>query len=124
MKTTREQREEFLQAYIKCAIWSTPEDDDRIPFDHPDLELSPKALERCKKDCDSFLEEMVEMPSYGSGEYSDTAMCGHDFWLTRNGHGAGFWDRGIGLLGDTLTNLAETFGECYLYVCGDFIEIE
>jgi hypothetical protein len=20
-------------------------------------------------------------------------QCGHDFWLTRNGHGTGFWDR-------------------------------
>jgi len=23
----------------------------------------------------------------------DAAQIGHDLWLTRNGHGAGFWDR-------------------------------
>lgn len=23
----------------------------------------------------------------------DCSQLGHDFWLTRNGHGAGFWDR-------------------------------
>lgn len=29
---------------------------------------------------------------------------GHDFWLTSQGHGAGFWDRGLGEVGDTLTD--------------------
>ena len=27
------------------------------------------------------------------------AQIGHDLWLTRNGHGAGFWDRGLGAQG-------------------------
>lgn len=28
-----------------------------------------------------------------SGPWSDDERAGHDFWLTRAGHGAGFWDR-------------------------------
>ncbi len=36
---------------------------------------------------------------------------GHDFALTRNGHGAGFWDRGLGALGDRLTASAKPYGE-------------
>jgi hypothetical protein len=44
---------------------------------------------------------------------------GHDFWLTRNGHGAGFWDRGLGELGDFLTKMSKPFGEATLYVSDD-----
>lgn len=39
------------------------------------------------------------------------AQCGHDFALTRNGHGAGFWDRGYGDVGDRLTDAARAYGE-------------
>jgi len=34
----------------------------------------------------------------------------HDFILSRDGHGAGFWDRGMGSLGEQLTKCAESFG--------------
>ena len=44
---------------------------------------------------------------------------GHDFWLTRNGHGAGFWDRGLGELGDRLTGLAKPYGTVDLYITDD-----
>jgi len=39
-------------------------------------------------------------------------QIGHDFWLTRNGHGAGFWDRGLGDMGEKLTEIAKSFGGC------------
>jgi hypothetical protein len=45
--------------------------------------------------------------------------AGIDFWLTRNRHGAGFWDRGLGNLGTRLTDAAQAFGECDLYVGDD-----
>lgn len=39
------------------------------------------------------------------------AECiGHDFILTRNHHGAGFWDRGLGDLGDRLTKASDPYG--------------
>lgn len=33
----------------------------------------------------------------------DASQCGHDFILTVNHHGTGFWDRGLGELGRKLT---------------------
>ena len=39
----------------------------------------------------------------------------HDYWLTRNRHGAGFWDRGLGDLGDRLTELAHNDGEYHVW---------
>lgn len=46
-------------------------------------------------------------------------QIGHDFTLTRNGHGAGFWDRGLGFSGDVLTNNANSFMEVSAYVGDD-----
>jgi hypothetical protein len=45
----------------------------------------------------------------------DAQAIGHDLWLTSQGHGAGFWDRGLGALGDKLTAAAKTFsgGDAY-----------
>lgn len=40
---------------------------------------------------------------------------GHDMTLTRNHHGAGFWDRGAGELGDTLTEWAHSLGELHIF---------
>lgn len=41
----------------------------------------------------------------------DAAQFGHDFYLTREHHGAGFWDRGLpGELGRYLTDIAHAAG--------------
>ena len=49
------------------------------------------------------------------GRYS-WAQFGHDLWLTRNGDGSGFWDRGLGQMGDTLSEHAQAMGEVWTYV--------
>lgn len=41
---------------------------------------------------------------------SASAHFGHDLLLTRDHHGAGFWDRGLGELGEYLTERAEWLG--------------
>jgi hypothetical protein len=46
-------------------------------------------------------------------------QIGHDIWLTRNHHGAGFWDRGLGDLGDKLTEIAHSLGGSDAYVGDD-----
>jgi hypothetical protein len=44
------------------------------------------------------------------------SMIGHDYILTSGRHGAGFWDRGLGALGDVLTQAAQaTWREWNLY---------
>lgn len=40
-------------------------------------------------------------------------QIGHDLYLTSNHHGAGFWDRGLGELGDRLTEAAAELPEFY-----------
>jgi len=52
-------------------------------------------------------------------EQGDPSHNGHDLWLTRNLHGAGYWDRGTGDVGNRLTAAAEKFGEYDLYIGDD-----
>ena len=49
--------------------------------------------------------------------------AGGDFHLTRNGHGAGFWDGGWPEHGDELTELAKPYGTAELVRYGAFYTI-
>lgn len=44
-------------------------------------------------------------------EVRDWSDMIHDYWLTRNHHGVGFWDRGLGDLGHRLTTISQYGGE-------------
>ena len=47
---------------------------------------------------------------YIDNENEGTAeKAGHDFWLTSQGHGSGFWDGGWKIYGDMLTKLAKCY---------------
>jgi len=59
-----------------------------------------------------LLATATKRPAYG------WEQAGHDYALTRNGHGVGFWDRGIEE-GLELTMLAESVGGMYLYADED-----
>lgn len=64
------------------------------------------------------VEEALEAAMRGEGmtlPRYDWEQLGHDLWLTRNGHGVGFWDRGLGELGSDLTKAASAMGEQWLY---------
>ena len=116
----------FLSAYITAALWSstyeTPDRDDN-PMDDGEHELAPATLDAMLSDCAQFLAYCEEtgldpFPDYGRADYSNAELSAHDFWLTRNGHGAGYWDRGLET-GDALSDAADTFGSADLYVGDD-----
>lgn len=116
-------RTEFLNAYIECAIWSSI-DDKGEPLDRLELELSASAREKMVADCDAFQAENSELLARAYEEGMSISQAGHDFWLTRNGHGAGFWDRDLSTeLGQALTDAAHKCGERQLYV-SDLNELE
>jgi hypothetical protein len=64
---------------------------------------------------DSFDRSLLDLAyDYCVSNY-DEPYAGHDFWMTRNLHGVGFWDRGLGSVGNKLTRIAQTFKECHVY---------
>ncbi len=110
--------DEFTKGYIECAFW-TGDEESGIPIMGLH-DLSDDALKMMKLDCHDFQEHIDEILNSDKLRSSyDAAMAGHDFWLTRNRHGAGFWDRGFGIVGEKLTEVAHCYGECDLYVGDD-----
>ena len=75
---------EFRNAYIE-AIYFTDTGD--IDQPETDADFSPEINQQIEKDCRDFWSDFEEMIG------DNITQAGHDFWLTRNGHGAGFWDR-------------------------------
>lgn len=97
-------------------------------FQDMDLDtFAPETLAQIVADCAKFQGEQSDVIetaecSRGSGEYTKLEQAGHDFWLTRNGHGAGFWDGDWTEPAATLlTDAAKKFGEYNLYL-GDLKE--
>lgn len=106
----------FTKAYIDCALWSSLDNTTEsggYPLDdnYSEYDLTVKALRSMIADCQAFQAENKEDLSS-----LDDSQCGHDFWLSRNGHGAGFWDRGNGLLGDRLHQATKPYGSVDLYL--------
>lgn len=107
--------EVMLNAYIRAALWSTVlEDGAAMDSRYSVDDLAPVARQKMADDCrDFFNARGVDLTLVGA------EAAGIDFWLTRNRHGAGFWDRGLGDLGKRLTDAANAFGECELYIGDD-----
>jgi len=105
----------FLEAYIEAALWSEVDHDTEKPLDDDYCihDLEPATLEKMRADCDKFIELAGWMIPEG-----DAAKAGHDFWLTRQGHGCGFWDGDWPEYGEELTDACKKFRTICLYASG------
>lgn len=107
----------FVRSYIQTALWAEYCPDRDAAFDSSefsDVTVSVEALKKITKDCKEFMAS--DIYSLALGE-SDVERIAHDFWLTRNRHGAGFWDgKYTKKLGEELTEVAHEFGEVTIVV--------
>lgn len=109
--------DKFTWSYIDQAIGWLSHDEN---YDANDI--APETLKEMVADCKKFQEENEEAIDSAEveGRHSNEVLAGHDFWLTRNGHGAGFWDGGWSEpQAEQLTEASEAFGEYDLYVGDD-----
>jgi len=107
--------DEFTKAYMECLLWSTTDgsnDQGGEPLDsnYDFTDFSQEALETIEADCRKFQHEHYgaisnEVNCTHIGDYPVLEYAGHDFWLTRNGHGAGFWDGDWPEVGEYLTQV-------------------
>lgn len=113
----------FEQAYL-TAMFYTSDELETSGFSN----LAPETLASILADCETFkasaayklvreAEDNEELGDLFEGDGGVSSQAGHDFWLTRNGHGAGFWD------GDwpephasALDEVAKGFGESSAYL--------
>ena len=115
--------DEMFDAYVETALWSSTAEDD-TPLDLLDAEVAASALDKMSKDVESFAREnahLIESADVATHQYGRWGRAGHDFWLTRSGHGAGFWDGDWEpeATAERLTDAAHAYGETYLYVGDD-----
>ncbi len=102
----------FIHAYLECAEWcgiisnGEEKDDDAFCSRAVDPRWTDHAIRQATQNCKDFQSIAGTLL-----DDIDDSQAGHDFWLTRNGHGAGFWDRGLGKTGDKLTKLCKLYGE-------------
>jgi len=109
-------KEAFLH-YLICALWSSTDDDcDPLDDNYSICDINNESMEKMRAESNSFVDSQYSILKYAN---VIAEQCGHDFWLTRNGHGAGFWDRGLGNAGDKLTTACEAFGSCDLMIGDD-----
>jgi hypothetical protein len=104
-ETFRAYVESAFAQYLETALWSSLD-----YTDVDDVEVhNPEPMD-ARFSVDDLSDDLRDL---------DAEQTGHDFWLTRNGHGAGFWDRGLGEVGDRLTSACRPYGEVDLYVGDD-----
>lgn len=110
---------EFVSGYLEAALWSStnPDADDRpLDDDFDIIDLSSETIKAAKKDCADFQEaNAADLDASGL----PASEQGHLFWLNRNGHGTGFWDRPGGAVGKRLSDAAHVYGSVDLYVGDD-----
>lgn len=114
--------EEFLDNYIEAALATSLDDnDDPLDKKFDKEDLAAESLEKMRADCVKFIDEnAADLATWERGRYTAEEMGGHDFWLTRNGHGAGFWDGDWDKeVGKRLTDACKKFSEVNLYVGDD-----
>src|SRR6185437_16541087 len=117
----------FFDAYVEAALWSsndesTPEGGEPMDANYSPDDIAPETLKAMQSDCERFQAENAQLlqryyTELPRNEWTPESQAGHDFWLSRNGHGAGFFDReGDKAVNDALQEAAEAFGVVDLYV--------
>ena len=124
--------DDFTLAFLEAALWSSI-DDAGEPLDNENsiADIDPSSLARMAEECKRFQASAEWQAAVAAEDDPRTAhrrgygctleqSAGADFWFTRCGHGAGFWD------GDwqephaaALDALSKQFGNVDLYIGDD-----
>ncbi len=109
--------DDFTRAYIECALWASTDDkDEPLDRNYGVDDIAPETLALMVDECARFqADNAVHLVGY------PMEHAGHDFWLTRCGHGAGYWENDFGTPAacEALTNAAHAAGNVDLYVGDD-----
>jgi hypothetical protein len=116
---------DFIRGYIGCLYWTEDFGEEK-----GNRKLSTESSIKCFIECKEFVNRAVGYAiknssmevKYGLIPKGKFEQAGHDFYLNRNGHGTGFWDKPE-IYGEeicqVLDKLSKDFGEVYVYISDD-----
>lgn len=113
-----------VSSYLEAALW-TSTDDTGQPLDDAGWtaeDFDTESLDAAERQVAEFWDRAT---AEGLTEHWDPEQFGHDFWLTRNGEGTGFWDRddyGSGA-GDKLADMSSGYGPSLVDVVGGSLHL-
>jgi hypothetical protein len=129
---TESMLEAFFRQYLETALWSSTDESTEAggePLDRNYIveDMPNDVRTRLRVECVDFITANAADLEHWTDEWGireGAELAGHDFWLTRNGHGAGFWDRfSPGTpsydAGKRLSEASEVYGRINLYVGDD-----
>ena len=127
-----------LRQLVETLLWSETDNADESGGEHLDANYSPEdvdtsSLEELNKHFQSFVEEASKeiadllgdnwssIDDFYTGSANSDYQTEHDFIMTANGHGCGFWDKSDWpkQVGEILTKLAKKHAEINAYVGDD-----
>lgn len=122
--------ERFVLEYLETALQLSHsfseekvDEDDLLSLGYDASDMSAQAWTEVLRDVRDFFAkhgELIESAYEGPSRYTAQEYAASDFHLTRNHHGAGFWDGGWEAeAGRTLTEASHVYGESELMVGDD-----
>lgn len=102
----------FVKAYLETALLSSTDGGISLDENYSVEDIAEVSIQQAIKDCNNFKELAGSLLNDPVGE-----SVAHDFWLTRNRHGAEFWYSDYPKdIGERLIDISHSFGECDLYI--------
>jgi hypothetical protein len=109
----------IVDGYLTCQLWvghDMDREDTMLDENYGREDISEAYVDKVREELlavvtDHPLAVRMYLNSRERTGYDRNELFGHDFYLTRERHGAGFWDRGLGELGNYLTDIAHAYGE-------------
>lgn len=118
MAQSKHYLEDMTTSYLETLLWNGTDGEEPLDENYAVYDLAPAARAAADTDCSNFID-LIAKECPDAFDKMDAEQMGYDFALTRNHNGVGFWDRGLGDVGDCLTKWAHTFGEASLYIGDD-----
>lgn len=106
----------IVDSYLETAFWTDQEQIEEKGDDVSSADFSEETKEKAKEDIISFMKKTEQYLK----DIPDN-LIGHNFWLTRNHHGAGFWDMKEldDEIGEIVSNICHEFPEKYVFLGDD-----
>lgn len=77
----------MVDGYLECAEWADKPEGSRARFSKAARVTARDKCEEFIKACGPLFDQAIAVDGYSPEHF------GRDFWLSRCGHGTGFWDR-------------------------------